>query len=124
MQRGDEHRAGDRDAIGRGELAGLRGSRATSRMTIASKRPVDDRDVDLPAPPFRWCARSCRRGRKPSWIAWWVTEKAPEITAWLAMIVATVAMHDQRQPRPFRRHQDRRDSRPLRDCRAAARPGP
>jgi hypothetical protein len=46
-----------------------------------------------------------RRGRKPSWIAWWVTEKAPEITAWLAMIVAAVAKNDQRQPRPFRRHQ-------------------
>ena len=28
---------------------------------------------------------------KPSWIACWVTEKAPEITAWLAMIVAIVA---------------------------------
>ena len=28
---------------------------------------------------------------KPSWIACWVTEKAPEITAWLAMIVAAVA---------------------------------
>ena len=28
---------------------------------------------------------------KPSWIACWVTEKAPEITAWLAMIVAKVA---------------------------------
>ena len=28
---------------------------------------------------------------KPSWIACWVTEKAPEITAWLAMIVAQVA---------------------------------
>ena len=28
---------------------------------------------------------------KPSWIACWVTEKAPEMTAWLAMIVATVA---------------------------------
>ena len=31
------------------------------------------------------------RGMKPSWIAWWVTEKAPEITAWLAMIAAIVA---------------------------------
>ena len=28
---------------------------------------------------------------KPSWIACWVTENAPEMTAWLAMIVATVA---------------------------------
>ena len=28
---------------------------------------------------------------KPSWIACWVTEKAPEMTAWLAMIVAAVA---------------------------------
>ena len=32
-----------------------------------------------------------RRGMKPSWIACWVTEKAPEITAWLAMTVAIVA---------------------------------
>ena len=32
-----------------------------------------------------------RRGMKPSWIAWWVTEKDPEITAWLAMKVAIVA---------------------------------
>ena len=31
------------------------------------------------------------RGRKPSWIACWVSEKAPVITAWLAMTVATVA---------------------------------
>ena len=28
---------------------------------------------------------------KPSWIAWWVIENAPEITAWLAMNVAAVA---------------------------------
>ena len=28
---------------------------------------------------------------KPSWIACWVSEKAPEITAWLAMIVASSA---------------------------------
>ena len=28
---------------------------------------------------------------KPSWIACWVTENAPEMTAWLAMIVAKVA---------------------------------
>ena len=31
------------------------------------------------------------RGRKPSRIAWRVTQKAPEITAWEAMIAATVA---------------------------------
>jgi lipopolysaccharide export LptBFGC system permease protein LptF len=36
-----------------------------------------------------WVMR--RRGMKPSWIACWVTENAPEITAWLAMIVAMVA---------------------------------
>ncbi|MNW21321.1 hypothetical protein D3C71_2221690 [compost metagenome] len=28
---------------------------------------------------------------KPSWIACWVSEKAPEITAWLAMMVARIA---------------------------------
>ena len=33
-----------------------------------------------------------RRGRKPSWTAWRVTEKAPEITACEAMTVAIVAM--------------------------------
>ena len=32
------------------------------------------------------------RGMNPSWTACWVTEKAPEMTAWLAMIVASVAM--------------------------------
>src|SRR3546814_20918796 len=32
-----------------------------------------------------------RRGMKPSWIACWVTEKAPEMTAWLAITVAMVA---------------------------------
>ena len=31
------------------------------------------------------------RGRSPSWIACWVSEKAPVITAWLAMMVAAVA---------------------------------
>jgi hypothetical protein len=31
------------------------------------------------------------RGSRPSWIAWRVKEKAPVITAWLAMTVATVA---------------------------------
>ena len=31
------------------------------------------------------------RGTKPSWIACWVTENAPEITAWLAITVAMVA---------------------------------
>ena len=31
------------------------------------------------------------RGSRPSWIACWVTEKAPVITAWLAITVATVA---------------------------------
>ena len=29
---------------------------------------------------------------KPSWIACWVTENAPEITAWLAIIAAAVAI--------------------------------
>ena len=31
------------------------------------------------------------RGNRPSWIACWVREKAPEITAWLAITVAAVA---------------------------------
>ena len=31
------------------------------------------------------------RGRNPSWITCWVTENAPEITAWEAITVATVA---------------------------------
>ena len=32
-----------------------------------------------------------KRGNRPSWIAWRVSEKAPVITAWLAMMVASVA---------------------------------
>ena len=36
--------------------------------------------------------RTSRRGSRPSWIAWRVSEKAPVITAWLAMMVASVAM--------------------------------
>ena len=40
------------------------------------------------------------RGRSPSWIACWVRENAPVITAWLAMIVAMVAIADHRQQRP------------------------
>ena len=35
--------------------------------------------------------RISMRGRRPSWIAWRTMEKAPVMTAWLAMIVATVA---------------------------------
>ncbi len=31
------------------------------------------------------------RGRRPSWTACWVMEKAPVITAWLAMMAARVA---------------------------------
>src|SRR5476651_2835884 len=31
-----------------------------------------------------------RRGRKPSWIACWVIEKAPVIADWLAITVAAV----------------------------------
>ena len=31
------------------------------------------------------------RGSRPSWIACWVSEKAPVITAWDAMMVAAVA---------------------------------
>ena len=33
----------------------------------------------------------CRRGHRPSWIAWRVIEKVPLMMAWLAMMVATVA---------------------------------
>jgi hypothetical protein len=33
----------------------------------------------------------CRRGQRPSWIACLVIENAPEMIAWLAMMVATVA---------------------------------
>ena len=32
-----------------------------------------------------------KRGSRPSWIAWRVSENAPVITAWLAMMVASVA---------------------------------
>ncbi len=35
--------------------------------------------------------RIVSRGRKPSWTAWRVTEKAPEMTACEAITVATVA---------------------------------
>ena len=31
-----------------------------------------------------------RRGSRPSWIAWRASEKAPVMTAWLAMTVAIV----------------------------------
>ena len=43
---------------------------------------------------------------KPSWIACWVTEKAPEITAWLAMIVAKVARMTSGRRKPFGREQE------------------
>ena len=33
-----------------------------------------------------------KRGSRPSWMAWRVSENAPVMTAWLAMIVAMVAM--------------------------------
>ena len=45
---------------------------------------------------------------KPSWIACWVTEKAPEMTAWLAMIVAMRREDDQRQSKHFRREEEER----------------
>ena len=50
--------------------------------------PIDDRNVDL-ARGLGTGVHDLSRGRKPSWTACWVTEKAPEITAWLAMIVAS-----------------------------------
>ena len=43
------------------------------------------------------------RGRKPSWIACWVSEKAPEMMACEAMIVAAVASTDQGIVRPVGR---------------------
>ena len=51
--------------------------------------PVDDRHVDLADLGAR--VEDVSRGRKPSWIAWRVTENAPEMTACEAMIAATVA---------------------------------
>ena len=38
---------------------------------------------------------------KPRCIACWVTEKAPEITAWLAMMVGEGGEDDERQPKPL-----------------------
>ena len=59
-------------------------------MTMIISAQLTDRNVDLArAASLVWVIR--RRGMKPSWIACWVTEKAPEMTAWLAMIVAAVA---------------------------------
>ena len=51
--------------------------------------PVRRRHVDLPD-SSREVWRTTSRGRKPSRIAWRVTLNAPEITAWEAMIAATV----------------------------------
>ena len=48
------------------------------------------------------------RGSRPSWIACWVTEKAPVITAWLAMTVAMVARMTSGSRRPVGRHQEER----------------
>ena len=63
----------------------------TSTRTTTQQHRIDARDVDLPEVCSEvW--RISRRGSRPSWIAWRVSEKAPVITAWLAMIVATVAM--------------------------------
>ena len=44
----------------------------------------------------------CSRGSQPSWIACRVMEKAPVMIAWLAMIVATVARHDERNEQRLR----------------------
>ena len=46
---------------------------------------------------------TCARGRKPSWIACWVSEYAPEMIACDAMTVASVAKSDQRIMRPVGR---------------------
>ena len=45
------------------------------------------------------------RGRKPSWIACWVSENAPEMIACEAMMVASVANAHQRVMGPSRREQ-------------------
>ena len=45
--------------------------------------------------------RISMRGSRPSWIACWVSEKAPVMTAWLAMTVAAVARTTQRASRPI-----------------------
>ena len=59
-------------------------------MTAREQEPVHDRDVDLADDALRGVADDMR-GRKPSWITCWVTENAPEMTAWEAITVATVA---------------------------------
>ena len=62
---------------------------------------------------------------KPSWIACWVTEKAPEITAWLAMIVADRGEDDQRQPQRTSGAIRKKGLSPrFGVLRAASRPGP
>ena len=43
---------------------------------------------------------------KPSCIACWVTEKAPEITAWLAMIGGEGGEDDERQPQHLGREEE------------------
>ena len=40
------------------------------------------------------------RGLWPNWMAWPMSEKAPEIIAWEAITVATVARSDQRIQEP------------------------
>jgi hypothetical protein len=86
----DQHRAGHRDAIGRGEVARILEEQDQQDDHHHQRPVVDHRDVDLPGRRALVCSDP-QRGMKPSWIACWVTEKAPEITAWLAMIVASVA---------------------------------
>ena len=62
----------------------------TRQQDADEQQPVDPRHVDLPFSVSEvW--RISMRGSRPSWIACWVREKAPVITAWLAMTVAIVA---------------------------------
>ena len=70
-----------------------------------------ERDVDLADLGRRRCAGrapgGCSRAAPPGW----VSENAPEISAWDAMTVAIVARHDQRDTAPSRGPSGRRGSR-------------
>ena len=48
------------------------------------------------------------RGMRPSWTACWVSEKAPVMTAWLAMMVAMVASRMKGNEDRLRHHQEER----------------
>ena len=99
----DHHRAGDRDAVGRGQ--GARGAEAEhQRQHADQQQPVDPRHVDLADLARRGVARLHAR-QVAELHRLRVSENAPEITACDAMTVATVASADQRveQPSPATR---------------------